>query len=176
MLQSGKSSDRIEIVRGDITKIACDAIVNAANSSLLGGGGVDGAIHSAAGPDLLEECRSLNGCHTGEAKITRGYKLPSKYVIHTVGPIWKGGHRNEHELLAKSYRNSLKLARENNIGTLAFPAISTGAYHFPFEEASFIAINEVRRFIAKNSEPGKVIFVLFKDELFNIYQKIMADE
>lgn len=176
MQQSDKSGRRIDIVRGDITKLACDAIVNAANNSLLGGGGVDGAIHSVAGPDLLDVCRSLNGCQTGESKITPGYNLPSKYVIHTVGPIWMGGHKNEHELLAKSYRSSLRLARENNIGTIAFPAISTGAYHFPFEEASFIAINEARRFIAKNSEPRRIIFVLYKDELFNIYQKLMADD
>ncbi len=176
MQQSDKPGGQIEIIRGDITKLACDAIVNAANNSLLGGGGVDGAIHSVAGPDLLKECSLLNGCQTGEAKITLGYNLPSKHVIHTPGPIWKGGHRNEHELLAKSYRNSLILASQNNIRTIAFPAISTGAYRFPFEQAANIAIKEARRFISKNSEPHRIIFVLFKDEHYNIYQKLMADD
>ncbi len=173
MQQSDKPGERIRLVRGDITKIACDAIVNAANSSLLGGGGVDGAIHRVAGPGLLQECKTLKGCPTGEAKITSGYNLPSKYVIHTVGPIWKGGHKNEHKLLADSYRNSLSLARDNKVTSLAFSAISTGVYHFPPEQAANIAIKEVRRFIDKNIEPHEVIFVLFTDELYNLYLNLL---
>ncbi len=176
MQQSDNSDKRIRLVKGDITKIACDAIVNAANNSLLGGAGVDGAIHRVAGPALLQECKTLEGCPTGEAKITSGYNLPSKYVIHTVGPIWRGGHKNEHELLAKSYRNSLLKASENKFTSVAFPAISTGAYHFPVDQATNIAINEVKRFIAKNSEPHEVIFVLFTDELYNLYLNLLADE
>lgn len=171
-----KSGSRIRLFKGDITKISCDAIVNAANNSLLGGGGVDGAIHRVAGPALLEECRTLKGCQTGEAKITSGYKLSSKYVIHTAGPIWKGGHKDEHELLAKSYRNSLLLARDKKLASVAFPAISTGAYHFPIDQATNIAITEVKRFIEKYSEPHEVIFVLFTDELYNLYLNLLANE
>ena len=175
MLISAKQRARIKLIKGDITKVDCDAIVNAANSSLLGGGGVDGAIHRAAGPELLEECRTLNGCCTGEAKITRGYRLSARQVIHTVGPIWKGGHRDEHRELALCYSNSLALAKEKGIKSLAFPAISTGAYRFPAEQASLIALGETLRFLEANSEPEEVIFVVFSDELHSIYIKLLQD-
>ena len=145
------SEAQMEIVQGDITKMAVDAIVNAANSSLLGGGGVDGAIHRAAGPRLLEECRGLGGCPTGEARITRGYDLPARYVIHAVGPVWHGGARGEEELLAGCYRHSLRLAAENSLETVAFPSISTGAYGFPIERACRIALREVQAFFATRS-------------------------
>ena len=169
-------NDRIEIVVGDITQLKVDAIVNAANSTLLGGGGVDGAIHRAAGPKLLEECKTLNGCKTGEAKITEGYKLPAKFVIHTVGPIWTGGNKNENELLANCYLNSLKLAVDNKIKTIAFPAISTGIYGFPLERATKIAILEVKKFLSKNGLIQKVIFVCFDDNTFNLYKKILSQK
>ena len=162
----------IEIIKDNITKLKVDAIVNAANTTLLGGGGVDGAIHQAAGPKLLEECKSLNGCKTGEAKITGGYNLSAKYVIHTVGPIWNGGNYNEDELLASCYRNSLKLAVDNKITTIAFPAISTGVYHFPLERATKIAITEVKKFLSKNGIIQKVVFVCFDDDALNVYKKI----
>ena len=163
--------EKIKIHKGDITKLNVDAIVNAANTTLLGGGGVDGAIHRAAGKELLEECRTLNGCKTGEAKISKGYKLSAKYVIHAVGPVWNGGKHNEDELLASCYRNSLKLAVENEIKSIAFPAISTGVYRFPLERATKIAIDEVTKFLNDNDEIEKIIFVAFDDETRNTYKK-----
>lgn len=167
-------ANRIEVTQGDITRLAVDAIVNAANSSLLGGGGVDGAIHRAAGPGLLEECRKLNGCPTGQAKITGGYHLPAKHVIHTVGPVWHGGRQNEDELLADCYRNSLQLAVENSLKTVAFPAISTGVYSFPLERATRIAVREVQDFLRQNDSVEKVLFVTFGDEANRTYQKVLA--
>jgi O-acetyl-ADP-ribose deacetylase (regulator of RNase III) len=165
-------TNRIEIEKGDITKLGVDAIVNAANTSLLGGGGVDGAIHRAAGPKLLKECRTLNGCPTGEAKITKGYNLIAKYIIHTVGPVWNGGCYNEETLLANCYRNSLRLAAENNIKSIALPAISTGVYHFPLEQATKIAIRETKEFLDKNkSSIEKVIFVCFDENTYRIYKE-----
>jgi len=151
----------MKILQGDITRLAVDAIVNAANTSLLGGGGVDGAIHRAAGPGLLEECRGLGGCPTGEARITRGHGLPARWVIHTVGPVWRGGDRGERELLARCYRNSLALAPGHAIETLAFPAISTGAYGFPVDEACRIALGEVERALAELASIREVGFVCF---------------
>ena len=162
---------KIEIHKGDITKLKVDAIVNAANTNLLGGGGVDGAIHRAAGKELLEECKTLNGCKTGEAKITKSYNLSAKYVIHTVGPVWNGGKHNEDELLASCYRNSLILAVENGITSIAFPAISTGVYRFPLERATKIATGEVTKFLNDNDEIEKVIFVCFDDETRNTYRR-----
>jgi len=161
---------QISIHKGDITKLEVDAIVNAANSSLLGGGGVDGAIHRAAGKELLEECKTLNGCKTGEAKITKAYNLPAKFVIHTVGPVWSLRNKNANELLKNAYKNSLKIAVENGIKTIAFPNISTGVYHFPKEDAAEIAINTVKEFIAKDFSIEKVIFAIFDDENYKIYQ------
>jgi O-acetyl-ADP-ribose deacetylase len=161
----------IEIIRGDITKLDVDAVVNAANTSLLGGGGVDGAIHRAAGPELLAECRSLGGCQPGEAKITRGYRLPARFVIHTVGPIWRGGKSGESETLANCYRSSLQVAVENGIKTIAFPAISCGAYGYPIPDAAQIAVKTTRDFLAIEDKIEKVIFVLFGDEIYDAYQK-----
>ena len=163
--------NKIEIHKGDITKLKVDAIVNAANTTLLGGGGVDGAIHRAAGKELLDECKKLNGCKTGEAKITKGYNLSAKQVIHTVGPVWSGGKHNEEELLASCYRNSLKLAVKNGIKSIAFPAISTGVYSFPLERAAKIALDEVKKFLNNSDEIEKVIFVCFDDETRNTYQR-----
>jgi O-acetyl-ADP-ribose deacetylase (regulator of RNase III) len=168
------TADRIEIIKGDITTIEVDAIVNAANPSLLGGGGVDGAIHRAAGPELLQECIKIDGCNTGDAKLTSGYQLKAKYIIHTVGPVWKGGTENENELLSSCYNNSLDLARNNNIRTIAFPGISTGVYGFPKDLAALIAVSETRRFLSKHKIPEKVIFVAFDNESFLIYQKLLS--
>lgn len=155
--------DRIRIFEGDIVKMEVDAIVNAANNTLLGGGGVDGAIHRAAGAGLLEECKNLNGCATGEAKITSGHLLPAKYVIHTVGPVWKGGEKGEDELLASCYRKSLELASYYRIKTIAFPAISTGAYGFPSERAAEIAVSQLKEFLEKNELPETVFLVCFNE-------------
>ena len=166
--------NRIEIFRGDITKLKVDAIVNAANSSLLGGGGVDGAIHNAAGPELLEYCRKLKGCPTGEAKITPGFNLPAKFVIHTVGPIWRGGIHNEAKLLASCYKNSLNLAIENGIKTIAFPAISTGIYGYPLNDAAKIAVDVTLGFLENNSSIDKVIFVCFDERTYQVYQKLIT--
>ncbi len=166
---------RIEIVQGDITQQQVEAIVNAANPTLLGGGGVDGAIHRAAGPGLLEECRRLGGCPTGEARITGGYNLPARYVIHTVGPVWQGGTAGEDELLARCYRNSLTLAAQHGIRTIAFPAISTGAYGFPLERATRIAFDETRRFLENHDLPEKVIFVCFGEQAYCCYQEVARE-
>lgn len=163
--------NRLDVIKGDITKQVVDAIVNAANSSLLGGGGVDGAIHRAAGPELLMECRQLHGCKTGQAKITKGYKLPAKWVIHTVGPVWHGGNMGEDELLASCYKSSLELAVKNGIKTIAFPSISTGAYRFPVERAAVIAINEIKRFLETTSDIEKVFIVCFDDNTYREYMK-----
>jgi O-acetyl-ADP-ribose deacetylase (regulator of RNase III) len=164
----------IHLLHGDITKLAVDAIVNAANQSLLGGGGVDGAIHRAAGARLLEECRTLGGCPTGEARITGGYNLPAKHVIHTVGPIWRGGGHNEDELLARCYRNSLALAARHGIRTIAFPAISTGAFGFPLRRATEIAAREVREYLSGNQQIDAVTFVCFDPDTVEAYQEAIG--
>jgi O-acetyl-ADP-ribose deacetylase (regulator of RNase III) len=160
----------MQVLRGDLTKLAVDAIVNAANSSLLGGGGVDGAIHRAAGPDLLEECRKLGGCQPGEAKLTHGYRLPARFVIHTVGPVWAGGERGEEQILANCYGDSLRLAVENGIRTIAFPAISCGAYGYPVEEAAEVAVESVARFLRTNRTIDRVDFVVVSDNIEQAYQ------
>jgi len=167
-------TDRIFIEKGDITKLKVDAIVNAANNSLLGGGGVDGAIHRAAGPELIEYNRRLGGCLTGEAKISPGFRLPAKYIIHTVGPIWQDGKHDEDDLLANCYRNSLEMAIENDVKTIAFPSISTGAYHFPLDRAAGIAVREVKNFLEKNDDLEKVIFIAFDDKTYKIYKDILG--
>lgn len=162
--------DRLAVIEGDITHQNVEAIVNAANSSLLGGGGVDGAIHRAAGPDLLAECRTLGGCPTGEAKITGGYNLPARYVIHTVGPIWRGGEYGEAELLASCYRRSLALVEEYGLRTVAFPSISTGAYGYPMEQAARIAVTEIKRFLEQNATVEKVVLVCFGRRAYDIHR------
>jgi O-acetyl-ADP-ribose deacetylase (regulator of RNase III) len=164
---------KILAIQGDITQQAVDAIVNAANNTLLGGGGVDGAIHRAAGPELLEECRLLRGCATGDAKITEGYGLLAKWVIHAVGPVWKGGNQGEDQLLASCYRRSLELAAENEILTIAFPAISTGIYRFPLERATRIAVTEVKQFLQHPSCIEQVIFVCFDALTYDCYRQVM---
>lgn len=166
--------ERIKIILGDITNEDVDAIVNAANTSLLGGGGVDGAIHRKAGKKLLEECRTLNGCKTGEAKITKGYNLKAKYVIHTVGPIYRGGSNNESTLLKNAYYNSLTLAKENNIETISFPSISTGVYSYPLEEANKIAINTISEFLKKDNTLKEVRMVCFDKITFSYYEKALS--
>jgi len=168
-----KLASQIEINRGDITKVDVDAIVNAANAALLGGGGVDGAIHRAAGPELLMECRGLNGCRPGEAKITRGYRLPARFVIHTVGPVWRGGKHSEPETLANCYRNSLQVALENGIKTIAFPAISCGAYGYPIPEAAQMAVKTTRELLANTNKIERVIFVLWGEEVYQAYRRLL---
>lgn len=166
---------KILIVRGDITKQKVDAIVNAANNSLLGGGGVDGAIHRAAGPGLLEECKTLGGCATGDAKITSGYNLPAGHVIHTVGPVWRGGSSGEDELLAQCYRSCFRLAEENSLKTIAFPSISTGVYRFPVDRASRIALGEIKKFLEKNQTIEKVVIVCFTESVYDAYLSASKD-
>jgi len=166
---------RISILEGDITRQNVDAIVNAANSSLLGGGGVDGAIHRAAGPKLLEECRTLNGCETGEAKITKGYNLPARWVIHTVGPVWHGGQHREDELLAQCYTNSLRLATKYQLSSIAFPSLSTGAYGFPVERASRIALKTIASYLSAAVLPEKVVIVCFSHNDYQIYSSSLKE-
>ena len=168
--------DKIELVETDITTLEVDGIVNAANNSLLGGGGVDGAIHRAAGPQLLEECRTLNGCATGDAKITRGYNLPARYVIHTVGPVWQGGNSNEYKLLASCYQRCLDLAREYELQTIAFPAISTGVYGFPKKQAAIIAVCEVKKALDSNPALKKIQFVCFNRDTREAYEEALAKD
>lgn len=166
---------RLSIVKGDIVKAKTDAIVNAANTSLLGGGGVDGAIHRAAGPELLAECETLNGCRTGEAKITKGYKLKAKYVIHTPGPIWRGGKWGEEEFLANCYKNCLALAKENGVKSIAFPSISTGVYRFPVDQAAKIAVGEILNFLKKDDSMEQIILVCFDDRTKEAYLDALAE-
>ncbi|WP_017317518.1 O-acetyl-ADP-ribose deacetylase [Mastigocladopsis repens] len=167
--------NKISVIQGDITQLQVDVIVNAANNTLLGGGGVDGAIHRVAGPELLEECRKLDGCDTGQAKITKGYNLPAKFVIHAVGPVWEGGNSGEDELLAQCYGNSLALAVENGVKTIAFPAISTGVYRFPLERATKIAVSEVNKFLHSKNYLEQVIFVCFGQKAYDCYLQVMRE-
>ena len=169
------NESQIELVRGDITQQETDAIVNAANESLLGGGGVDGAIHRAAGPELLAECRTLGGCATGDAKITRGYRLKARHVIHTVGPIYRDGKHNEPQLLASAYRRSLELARENNLASIAFPAISTGIYGYPRDKAAHIALRTIVEFLKTHAAPKLVRMVLFDAETLNVHERVLQE-
>lgn len=171
MMNYDNLKDRIEIYLGDITKLNVDAIVNAANTTLLGGGGVDGAIHRAAGPELKEYCKTLGGCETGKAKITPGFRLPAKYIIHTVGPIWHGGNHGEDKLLKSAYWHSLNLCKEHNIKTVAFPNISTGVYGYPLESAADIVWQTVLEWLSKESLPEKVIFAIFSEDNYQIYKK-----
>ena len=164
--------NRCRIIKADITTLAVDAIVNAANNSLMGGAGVDGAIHRAAGPELLEECKHLGGCETGEARMTQGYRLPARYVIHTVGPVWQGGDKDEPLLLASCYRKSLQLAAENNIESIAFPAISCGVYGYPIDQAARIAMMEVADHLYEDDRLKEVLFVCFGDSEYEAYQQV----
>jgi O-acetyl-ADP-ribose deacetylase (regulator of RNase III) len=164
-------TSKIEVMKTDITTLAVDAIVNAANETLLGGGGVDGAIHRAAGPELFDECYQIGGCPTGEARLTKGYKLPAKFVIHTVGPVWTGGERNEPELLASCYQSVFRIARENGIRSLALPAISCGVYHFPVDRAVKIAVGETVAELVSSDAIQKVVFACFGDEIYQAYLK-----
>lgn len=168
-------NSRVSILQGDITEQRVDAIVNAANSALLGGGGVDGAIHRAAGPALLEECRKLQGCPTGEAKVTMGYGLPAKWVIHTVGPIWRGGNNQEEALLARCYQNSLARAEKQGVKTIAFPSVSTGVYGFPVERAAQIALTEIQDFLASHASIEKVLIVCFDKKTYDAYKRALQN-